>query len=154
MRDCFNLKKKLLLKRISYFFLSKISIFNVLKSNIQSLLNYKRNVSWKFEVLSSKMKEKIYFYNFFKFPRKLKPKSLRSICLYQKLFIKITISYKLNKIILFYKNWLAVCTSSFHIRCYVIFSKKISDSPCTLNIFFTILLIFIYFPHLLQVKQT
>ena len=61
------------------------------------------------------------------------PKNLRSIRLYRKLFIETTISQNLNKIFLFYKNWLVVCTSSFHIRGNVIFSKKkMSDPPMPL----------------------
>ena len=44
--------------------------------------------------------------------------------LYRKLFTKITIYQKLNKILQFYKNWLVVSTFSFHIRSNIIFSKN------------------------------
>ena len=56
--------------------------------------------------------------------RKLTPKNLRFISLYRKLFIKSIISQKVNNNIWLYKNWLVVCTLSFHIKSNVIFSKK------------------------------
>ena len=72
--------------------------------------------------LAQNMKE-IDFLRFFEFQRKLTHKfSVHTFV--SKTFIKITISQKFNKIFLFCKNWLVVCTSSFHIRSNVVFSKK------------------------------
>ena len=50
--------------------------------------------------------------------------------MYQKLFTKITISQKFNKILQLFKNCIAVCTSSFHTRANVI--KKNNGTPMPL----------------------
>ena len=44
--------------------------------------------------------------------------------LYQKLFTKITLSQKLNKIFLFCKNWFVECILSFNIKANSNFGKK------------------------------
>ena len=71
----FILKNKII-KKTTYFlvfFLSKIFVFKYFwNCNIQSLLNYKRKISWKFEVSSSKIEEEDRFlviskYSQFKF---------------------------------------------------------------------------------------
>ena len=73
----------------------------------------------------------------FKFQRKIIAKNLLFMRLYWKLFTKITIYLKSftksNKYLQFYKNWIVVCTTSFHIKSNVIFSKKISDPPYSLK---------------------
>ena len=60
----------------------------------------------------------------FKILEKIDPEKFAVNTFEQKIFIKITLSQKLNKVYKFYKNWSVVCTTSFHIRSNVIFSKK------------------------------
>ena len=84
-------KIKTSLKKPSYFWFSIYFFFCTfqcfLKHNIKSLFNYIRNVSWKFEVSSSKNKGDRFLVNL-KTTRKLILKNLWSICLYWKLLQK------------------------------------------------------------------
>ena len=65
----------------------------------------------------------------FKISEKIDPEKLAVHTFVSENFYKNYNMSKVKQDFLFYKNWLLVCTSSFHIRSNVIFSKKKMFDP-------------------------
>ena len=75
---------------------------------MKSILNYKKNVSLKFKVFSSKNKEEDRFIVISKIFEKIDPKKFPVHKFVSETFYKNKISQKLNDIFEFYKNWFVV----------------------------------------------